>query len=321
MGGFGLGWLVVGQAPVFPLLLLGVGIVATAASLWHLPAMASLSHHYSHRRGTALSFHGIGGNIGDAISPVATGFLLGYLAWKDILTIYAVVPIFIAFLVYWAFKNIGSNSNLENHEKSGQRQLSQTRAILKNPIVWIITLVGGIRGMAFVALITFLPSYFDNDLELSVFRRGAYLGLLVAVGIVFTPLMGYLSDKYGRKVVLLPGMVFLSVVVFLMASFDDGFILILLIALLGTFFYSDQPILTAAALDEVGEGVATTTLGVISFAKFLLSAIAPIIAGFLYDNYSMQYVFYFVSLLMLSGALILAFVKLKKPARSATHHH
>ena len=120
---------------------------------------------------------------------------------------------------------------------------------------------------------------------------------------------------------LLPGMVFLSVVVLLMASFDDGFILILLIALLGTFFYSDQPILTAAALDEVGEGVATTTLGVISFAKFLLSAIAPIIAGFLYDNYSMQYVFYFVSLLMLSGALILAFVKLKKPARSATHHH
>ena len=61
MGGFGLGWLIVGQAPVFPLLLVGVAFVAAAASLWHLPAMASLSHHYSHRRGTALSFHGIGG--------------------------------------------------------------------------------------------------------------------------------------------------------------------------------------------------------------------------------------------------------------------
>jgi len=319
MAGFGLGWLIVGQASVFPLLLFGVAIVAVAASLWHLPAMASLSHHYSHRRGTALSFHGIGGNIGDAISPVATGFLLGYLAWQDILSIYAAVPIFIAFLVYWAFKNIGRAVSDEEESNSGQDRMGQTKAILKNPLIWVITFAGGIRAMAFIALITFLPSYLSNDLGLTDFRRGLYFGLLVAAGIVFTPLMGYLSDKFGRKIVLVPGMLFDAIIVLLMASFGEGVPLIILLILLGAFFYSDQPILTASALDIVGSGVATTTLGALSFARFGLSAISPIIAGYLYDTYSMDSVFYYVASLMIFSAIVLAFTKLKSPERAPEH--
>lgn len=325
MGGFGVGWLVIGQAPFFPILLVGVGIVAVAASLWHLPAMASLSHHYSHRRGTALSFHGIGGNIGDAISPIVTGFLLGYLAWKEILSIYAVVPILLAFLVYWAFKNIGRTMPEEAHSEENESKevgrLDVTKTILRNPLLWGITFVGSIRAMAFVALITFLPSYLSNDVGLSDLERGIYFGLLVAVGIVFTPLMGYLSDRYGRRLILVPGMIFDGLIVFLMAPYGDGVALVILIALLGTFFYSDQPILTAAALDIVGEGVATTTLGTLSFVRFIFSALSPLVAGFLYDTYSMSYVFYYVGGLMVLGAIILAFLPLRPPDRSAIHGH
>ena len=61
MGGFGVGWLVMGISPVYPVLLLGMVLIGVFSSTWHLPAMASLSHHFSHRRGTARSFHAIGG--------------------------------------------------------------------------------------------------------------------------------------------------------------------------------------------------------------------------------------------------------------------
>ena len=152
-------------------------------------------------------------------------------------------------------------------------------------------------------------------------RRGIYFGLLVAVGIVFTPLMGYLSDRFGRKIVLVPGMLFLSAVVVMMANFGEGVPLVILLILLGTFFYSDQPILTASALDIVGEGVATTTLGALSFARFVLSASSPIIAGYLYDAYSMDAVFYYVAGLMLLAAVVLAVTKLKPSERAAGHNH
>ena len=175
--------------------------------------------------------------------------------------------------------------------------------------------------MAFIALMTFLPSYFSSDLGMSDLARGVHFGLLVAVGIISTPIMGYLSDKIGRKIILVPGMIFLSIIVILMSFFGDGITLIILIALLGIFFYSDQPILTASALDIVGEGVATTTLGTLSFARFILSALSPLIAGFLYDSFSMNYVFYYVAFLMIIGAIALYFLPLKKPHHEATHHH
>ena len=90
--------------------------------------------------------------------------------------------------------------------------------------------------MAFIALVTFLPSYLSNDLELSDLMRGVYFGLLVAVGIFFTPVMGYLSDRFGRREVLVPGMIFLAIVVMLMSVFEDTAIILILICLLGTFF-------------------------------------------------------------------------------------
>ena len=70
--------------------------------------------------------------------------------------------------------------------------------------------------MAFIALMTFLPSYFSSDLGMSDLSRGVHFGLLVAVGIISTPIMGYLSDKIGRKKILVPGMIFLSIIVLLM---------------------------------------------------------------------------------------------------------
>jgi hypothetical protein len=46
---FGIGWLVIGLAPIYPVLLLGMAIVSAASSLWHLPVTAALSHRFAER--------------------------------------------------------------------------------------------------------------------------------------------------------------------------------------------------------------------------------------------------------------------------------
>ena len=104
----------------------------------------------------------------------------------------------------------------------------------------------------------------------------------------------------------------------LLVPFGDGIGLIVILALMGLFFFSDQPILTAAALDLVGEGVAATTLGVLSFSRFLLSATSPIIAGILY-NINIDYTFYYIAGLFGIAALILLAIPLPKVV-TAGHH-
>ena len=82
-----------GVSPVYPLLLVGMAVVAISHSIWHLPASASLSHHFPERRGVALSAHGVGGSVGDVAGPVATGALLAFLSWRELLSVYAIVPV------------------------------------------------------------------------------------------------------------------------------------------------------------------------------------------------------------------------------------
>lgn len=308
---FGIGWLIIGFSQHYYLLLFGMAVVALAASIWHLPAMASLSHHFARRKGTALSFHGVGGQIGDALAPPATGVLLGFLAWREIISIYAALPIFLAFLVFWAFRNIGRTQDADTADADGGgSQFRATSQVLRNPILWIVAFIGGIRGMAFIALITFLP-IFLNDLGMSALVRNLHLGLLMAVGIVSTPVVGYLSDRFGRKMVLIPGLLLLAALSFLLSGAAVGILLIIIIALMGTFLFGDQPILTALALDVAGGRVPTTVLGILSFERFLLSAASPLIAGKLYDDYGADTAFIYVAALFALGAITLLFVPLR----------
>ncbi|MCI0811068.1 MAG: MFS transporter [Chloroflexi bacterium] len=313
---FGLGWLAMGISPVYPILLLGMGVVAAAASMWHLPATAALSQRFAERRGSALSIHGVGGNIGDVLGPALTGVLLLSFSWRGILSIYAAVPMFLAFLVFWAFRDIGQTGSRDVRSAGFREQMSNTRLSFKeHPRLWGIMAVAGLRGMANVAFLPFLALYLglDDELGLGNASLGLHIALLVGVGVVATPVTGYISDRVGRKVVLIPGMLGLCVLTALLVPFGEGIGLIIILALLGTFLFSDQPILTAAALDVVGEKVAASTLGVFSFSRFVLAAASPLIAGKLFDAQGIESTFFYISGIYLLGTVVLLAVPLAAP--------
>ena len=310
VGASGLGSLLMGVSPVYPLLLAGVAVVAVSHSLWHLPASASLSHHFADRRGVMLSFHGVGGSIGDVAGPLVTGALLLVLGWRGILSIYAVAPFFMGFMAVWAFKNIGDVKEEDTKAAGLAQRLAMTRALMRSPLLWGLTVVRGLRSMALVALVTLLPLYLGNDLDLSPFNRGFHIGMLIAVGLVAKPLAGLISDRLGRKQVLVPGLVWSCGIALLMIVFDDGISLTVTIALLGLFLYPDQPILTAALFDVVGREVATTGLGVVAFASFLMAATSPLIAGAIYETAGFQAGLYYIAGLFALAAVLFALLPL-----------
>ena len=321
---FGLGWLIMGIAPFYPILLIGMAIVAAAASMWHLPATAALSHRFSHHRASALSLHGVGGNIGDVLGPALTGVLLLTLSWQGILSIYAAVPLFLAFVVFWAFRNIGHFENDDSRPAHFREQMANTRESFKeHPRLWGIMTVAALRGMANVAFLPFLALYLglDEELGLGNASLGLHIALLVGVGVFATPVTGYISDRLGRKLVLIPGLIGLSALTALLIPFGEGIGLIIILAFLGTFLFSDQPILTAAALDVVGEKVAASTLGVFSFSRFALAAASPLIAGQLFDAQGIEAVFLYISGIYLLATIVLLAVPLAPSQRAAGHHH
>ena len=299
-----LGSLAIGISPIYILLLIGIAVVAASHSIWHLPASSSLSYHFAQKRGMALSIHGVGGSIGDVAGPIATGALLLLLTWQQLLSVYAIVPLVFAVLAMWAFRNIGRVTEEEHSDVDMGSRVDATRQLLKNPALWGLMSVRGFRAMALVALVTILPLYLDNDLQMSEWNRGFHIGLLIAVGLVAKTGAGYLSDRFGRKQVLVPGLVWSCVVALALVVFDGGIMLTITIALLGVFLYPDQPILTATIFDVVGREVASTGLGVVAFASFLMAATASIIAGALYEWGGFSAAIYFIAALFAVSAVI-----------------
>ena len=305
---FSLGTLMMGTAPLFPVLLVGMGVVAISHSLWHLPASASLSSRFPKNRGAVLSLHGVGGSIGDVAGPMTTGLLLALLSWKGILNLYAVFAIISCFLAFWSFKNIADT----NTDGPLINRKDVTILLLKNRVLWTITLVKGLRGMALIALFTILPLYFENDIGLSPNSRGFHIGLLIAAGITTKPIVAQLSDSLGRKQVLIPCLILSAIASLLLLASVQGMMLTLTIIFLGLFLYPDQPIVTVTTLEMVDKNVASTALGLSNSASCILGSLSPLIAGILYEFSGMDAAVYYLAGLFTTAALIFAVMPLDR---------
>lgn len=317
MAFFGLGWLLISASSVYPLLIAGMVVLSIAASVWHLPSMAEISSHFARRRGAALAVHGAGGSIGDIFGPVITGILLGVLTWRGLIAAYALVPLLMAFWVIWSFRGIvvdpkdgkSSPDAIENFKEL----LRRTRDLLRQAAIWQVNLVAGFRGMCYNIYVTFLPLYMNEELGMSTTAIGFHFGLLWTLGIIASPIMGHLSDRWGRKPVLVPALLCSSVLTVLLALFGKGALFTLLIGVLGLFLRSDYSILSATLLDITGEHVATTMLGVLSFSRFVIGAASPLIAGALYASFGMRATFFFIAALFAASAVIFAGIRLHRP--------
>ncbi len=109
---------------------------------------------------------------------------------------------------------------------------------------------------------------------------------------------------------MVPGLAWSCVAAVLMIFLSDGIGLTMAIVLIGLFLYPDQPILTAATLEIVGRRVSATALGLVTFVSFIMSAIAPLVAGGLYQSFGMSSALYFIAGLFGIATLIMLGLKL-----------
>ncbi|GIT01978.1 MAG: hypothetical protein CM1200mP27_06030 [Chloroflexota bacterium] len=217
-----------------------------------------------------------------------------------------------AFIAVWIFSGIGKVKGEDTNAASWTDRLAMTKGLVSSPLLRGLTIVRGLRSMALAAIVTLLALYLGNDLELGVLNRGFHISLLIAVGLLAKPVAGAVSDKLGRKQVLVPGLVWSCAISLLMVAFDTGVSLTITIALLGMFLYPDQPILTAALFDILDREEGTIGLGVVSFASFLMAAASPLVAGAIYEISGFQAGLYYVSALFGLAALVFAMLPLTR---------
>ena len=126
----------------------------------------------------------------------AAGYLGGWIpgGWRFVPTIYAGMLLATALLVL-----IGCPR--EDRKPGAGRSLAAMLAPLRFVQVWRFSLYYAVVFGAYVAISAWLPSYFKNTFHVELQTAALLTSLYIFPAALLRPLGGYLSDKYGPRVV------------------------------------------------------------------------------------------------------------------------
>ncbi len=288
IAGIGVTYFLAGISTTFWVVTLWTSLMVVSISLWHPAAIGSLARQFTAERGKAISLHGAGGSVGEAVGPLAAGFLLGYLTWEFIFQGALIPSIVLGFIIWLILRRvpaeIGESMTFSAYASGVASLLSSPRMLL------VLLFAGGFAGAQAVVL-TFMPIYARETLDVSTETVGFYLFLLNIPGIVSQPVMGIVSDKFGRRAVIVPALIVLAITNYLLSVVPAGPLFFATVLVMGLFVYSLMAIFLAAASDLAPGDVQATTVSLVFGVATGVGAFAPLAGGWLADNYSLEAAF------------------------------
>jgi MFS transporter, FSR family, fosmidomycin resistance protein len=313
MATLGLGYLMVGLAPNYLLILTAILVTSAAGSIWHPASRSLLSQIYSHRRGLVISIDRSAGDVGDTVGPLLAGALLLAFAWQEIYV--AAFPIaLLALLMLWrllrragSFQELGAG--MAAAPRPLGRQMRELWELLRGSgkVLLLLIAVKSIAGFGQGGLILFIPLYLQETLGMESLGIGFHVALLTAVGIATNPVFGMLSDRIGRPPVVLLVLTAKAAVATMLALMGEGIALTVLLAVMGAFLHAVDPVIQAWGLDVAhGRKLEGTVLGTLYGGNFLLRGIAPLILGGIIGAYGFSALFWYVAAMNIAAMVLVA---------------
>jgi MFS family permease len=297
----------------FWMLLVCVTLVGIGNNLWHPAAIPTLAYRYPERKGLVLSFHGMGGNLGEALAPFVVGALLAWLNWRAVVVVNVVPGIVMAVLILLllgAF-TMGRSENAINAKGqsfNARNYLKDFTSLLRNKGLMLVSCSAAFRSMTQAGLLTFLPVYLAYEMDYSPFIVGICLTLLQTAGFIAGPFAGHLSDRMGRKRVVISSMLLTGVTIIGMALAGRSILFVFFIALVGFFLYAMRSVLQAWAIECTPKHLAGTGVGVQFGITAIGASVAPALFGMIADAWDIYAAFYFLACTIIAANFLVFFV-------------
>lgn len=309
----GFPYLLIGFTHSYVMLLVCIALVGFGNSLWHPTAIPTLGRRYPERKGLVLSVHGMGGNVGDAVAPVVIGAALTAFTWREVVALNVVPGLVVAALLFVFLGSMRlSSQKTEEEAQSFGAYLAGLGDLFRSRSLVLLSTGSAFRTMTQSALLTFLPVYLANDMGYSPLWVGACLFALQAAGFAASPVAGHLSDRMGRKHILMTSMAASALVLAAMALSGGSPLFVALVAVLGFFLYATRPVIQAWMLDATPKNMGGSSIGVLFGAQAVGGALGPLLGGMVADRFGLAAAFYFLAATIVVANLFVIGVRTRR---------
>jgi len=305
LAGGGLALMAFGFTTHYVVLCAMVLLIGATNNLWHPPAISYLSSQYPKSRGYALAIHGLGANIGDAVAPLVAGALLLTFTWQGTAVVNS-VPILVVAGILLIYLMPHDRPNTEGSIRGmGLREyFSGMFSVIKERAVLGLCLMTGLRAMAQTGLLAFLPLYLANVMEIGPLWMGVTLMGMQVGGMIATPIAGILSDRIGRRSVVVAGLSSTTILIIALTFVTNDIAYIIGVSVLGLSLYAVRPVVQSWMLDLTPERLGGSATSLMFGMQSGLAIMMPIIGGIIADVHGLKAVFYFIAAAMLAANIV-----------------
>lgn len=283
----------------YGVLLAAAVLLGLAGSAYHPQSTNILAHFFPQSRGRASGIHGIGNALGFVTVFTVGGLFIGNLGWQQaayVMIVPGVIAVLAAAYLFEEPSTVGGRGALKG---------------ISRPLL-LLAVVNGFDMMVFMGFITFVPTFYSAGGGLPVAAASILVALMVLPALLTQPLGGSLSDRIGRRNVVL-----LSLIIATLAVVGFGLVALLpswavwhvaLLTILGAvvlsflLFMSPVALMFASEL-AVGERRGTT-VGVVWGMSIAMSSLTPPLVGGLSDSFGYAVAFLSLGALSVAGFVL-----------------
>ena len=290
--------LLVGLSPNAFLLGVFLGLLGLSIGLYH-PAGLSIIVQGAEKRGLALGYHGVAGNIGAALAPALAVGLAVAIDWRAAyfflsgLALLLVLLLRVIHLPEVASRPATAPAPAVASAPSATDGVRAARALAPLLLVYGVSVL---NGFIYRGSMTFLPAHIEEHVHVSLLgiNQGALAGSLTTVALLSGSVGQYFGGSLSQRHVLerlAPPLALALVPALLLMGVSGGLALVAASAAFVFFNFSGQPVYNGLIAEYTPQGAMGRSYGISFFAAFGLGSAAASFAGFFAQRWGTGSVF------------------------------
>jgi len=271
-----------------------------ATAIFGTVASAAIAERYTTDRAARLSTYSSVTIVGRSIAPFLGGFLISLASFHAVYIACAISGV----LAFAAGLLLRDDTPAPTVKQERPHFWASLITVLRDRSIMLVSLIEAAQYLVFGAIEAFL-ALFAASLGIPAWQIGVILGVQL-VSIVFAkPLMGRVSDRMGRRQVIIPGLLIGAASVVLLPYAPNFIGLSVLSLVFGIGFATVTSSTSALVADLTRDGRYGSSMGVLRTVMDVGQSIGPVLTGWMVGVAGYGSAFSLLAVILLFAALLL----------------